>query len=806
VGNLSRLPGLISDYFVVEAIVGSTRTADACKALDRFKRQSVGLWTSRAPLSAASGNQMIFANRMEKFGTLGHLAEIISYGIDAAGRAFVVAPVFDGQGLLSTNAEGHEAERRFLSALRLVERLHAAGVVCGDLCHDSFLMDRGGHMKFIGVMGAFDSDGTVTSALPPPETLPYISPQQRIHGDVTVQSDVYALGVLAFRLFSGRFPPLGEDQPNDRDMKAELEARAAKYSPWVIDVTLKCLRPDVHERYSSAVEVLQTINTWHSGPTVHRTARKDESSPALLDQQTVPSKARRMDVEATRIDLSLPMGSAEARVQRGPPPEEPKPRKGIGSISKVTAMTVAAAIAIAIYLSLPRRSGPTWSDDFNSVPGDIHVGDLGGDSPASRERYFRELVTSDDPLAHDVLIRATKDSRSNEEKELAWKAILDRGRRLGLIRSSDQLRVWVKGRNIPIGTPELEPLLRLLDTGFPLESRIEVLRGVYAKDPKFGTALTSAQALDLKDPEAFHELLATIATDSARVVDARQHHALALMLDLPEISSIFLDDLISVGGQIPDDDLKWLLQELAVRNAPHLQSVADLIITKKIFTGVRPVFLEVLRRKGSAPSNVVMSLVRGVLGTLSLEDVAVFGTWYDRDADQVLFAASLSASDPKISLAAFNALGGKPITDVFVSNLLDFVRTNMPNEKQSVAKLVSSIALRDYLASADFSTAFEGLDKLPKYQDLVLLLLRSDISSVVTEVIQRYGHLLSTSSLLDLLAHHEKVVRLIAVKNLKSANDIGALKILLDSYGKETDPEVRAAYEENISVVKERKG
>ena len=40
-GQISRLPGLVSEYFIIESVLSASRTADVYKALDKYKRQSV---------------------------------------------------------------------------------------------------------------------------------------------------------------------------------------------------------------------------------------------------------------------------------------------------------------------------------------------------------------------------------------------------------------------------------------------------------------------------------------------------------------------------------------------------------------------------------------------------------------------------------------------------------------------------------------------------------------------------------------------------------------------------------------------
>jgi hypothetical protein len=58
--------------------------------------------------------------------------------------------------------------------------------------------------------------------------------------------------------------------------------------------------------------------------------------------------------------------------------------------------------------------------------------------------------------------------------------------------------------------------------------------------------------------------------------------------------------------------------------------------------------------------------------------------------------------------------------------------------------------------------------------------------------------------IVDLLAHPSPQIRVAAVSSLTNVNDIMLLKLISQSYEEEKEPTVRAAYEEKISIVKER--
>jgi hypothetical protein len=296
-----------------------------------------------------------------------------------------------------------------------------------------------------------------------------------------------------------------------------------------------------------------------------------------------------------------------------------------------------------------------------------------------------------------------------------------------------------------------------------------------------------------------------MAQDVAQVSGAREHSALAVMLLLPELSTLYLDDIISSADKIPDPDVLWLLDELSRRNGTHLQAVTDLAISRKLVAGPRANFLDVVRRKVNLPPTVVVALIQAAAHDISRNEVAAFGTWYDQDAEKVLFTCLVTATEADIQLAALDALGAKAITDPFLGSFIEFVRLTYRENRGVLARLVGVLGLGEQIPEAEFQAAFDGLENLPKTRELILNLLKSPSPRVISEVTSRYATYLDVTSLLELLQHPDKTVRMAAVKNLKNANDIAALKLLLDAYDKEADPEVKAVYEENIAVVRERR-
>jgi hypothetical protein len=58
--------------------------------------------------------------------------------------------------------------------------------------------------------------------------------------------------------------------------------------------------------------------------------------------------------------------------------------------------------------------------------------------------------------------------------------------------------------------------------------------------------------------------------------------------------------------------------------------------------------------------------------------------------------------------------------------------------------------------------------------------------------------------LIDLLSYPDPAVRSAAISYLTAVNDIMLLKLISQAYDDETNPTVRAEYQEKISIVKDR--
>ena len=208
--------------------------------------------------------------------------------------------------------------RGVLSALA---HAHGRGLVHRDVKPSNVLVAADGTVKLadFGIAVGL-SEATVTQTGELLGSVHYIAPERLEGGAATPAADVYATGVLLYRVLAGRLPYEGE-------LVAMVAAAARRGTPppldtfrtdvpaWLERLVRTALAADPHQRYRSAVEMLEELER---GTDVERRA----SAPtAELRSGRDNRHSRRSDPDAVTVPLwptgPAPLGTAGARTGRG---------------------------------------------------------------------------------------------------------------------------------------------------------------------------------------------------------------------------------------------------------------------------------------------------------------------------------------------------------------------------------------------------------------------------------------------------------------------------------------------------------
>jgi serine/threonine-protein kinase len=203
-------------------------------------------------------------------------------------EAYIVMQYVPGQSVDKIIAQGPASMQLVLSVgIQIADGLSAAhqlGIFHRDLKPANVMLTDGGLVKILDFGLArrlppedaeFDPAKTAPRPGPPKATytarggtIAYMAPEQFVTGQSSVQSDIWALGIILYELVSGRHPfarPDGEEFQSIRAIQyappQSFEECCPTVPPELSSVIFRCLEKTPQARYASAADVREALKT-----------------------------------------------------------------------------------------------------------------------------------------------------------------------------------------------------------------------------------------------------------------------------------------------------------------------------------------------------------------------------------------------------------------------------------------------------------------------------------------------------------------------------------------------------------------
>ncbi|HEX9563746.1 MAG TPA: serine/threonine-protein kinase [Gemmatimonadaceae bacterium] len=307
---MARLSAALADRYRIERQLGAGGMATVYLATDLRHQRQVALKVLRADLAKSLGPDR-FLREIRIAANLNHphILALFDSG-EADGFLYYVMPYLAGSSLRERIER--EGELPIREAVKIIHEVadalafaHSQGVVHRDIKPDNVML-TGSHavVADFGVAKAVsEATGrdTITTAGVALGTPAYMAPEQATADPlVDHRADIYALGVMAYQLLTGRTPFMAAtpqavlaahvteepDPPRKyrKQVSAELEA-----------VIMKCLAKRPADRWQSAGELLPYLDAAIT-PSSGLTPTNTRPVPAVQAPKAVPS--RRMVVGA----------------------------------------------------------------------------------------------------------------------------------------------------------------------------------------------------------------------------------------------------------------------------------------------------------------------------------------------------------------------------------------------------------------------------------------------------------------------------------------------------------------------------
>ena len=251
------------DGFVLKSLLSDGRYARLFAATDEVEGGDVVLKFPKpraadaAELRGAFEREAWVGSRVHSAG-LGRIIEL------PAGRQtclYTVMPLYVGE-LLETRlarppSVGLEQGRDIAIRLaRAVATLHRDGIIHRDIKPDNVILEYDGALKLID-LGAVRIRG-LEDSLPEriPGTAAYVAPEMFTGEPGNETTDIFALGVTMFRVFTGEFPYGNSDatSPASRDRPLELSVLRPDLPAWLQATVGRAIARDPAERFRDMTE------------------------------------------------------------------------------------------------------------------------------------------------------------------------------------------------------------------------------------------------------------------------------------------------------------------------------------------------------------------------------------------------------------------------------------------------------------------------------------------------------------------------------------------------------------------------
>ena len=242
------------------------------------------------------------------------------------GHVFLSMEYVDGEDLSSLlRRAGHLSNARALEIARKIctgiAAAHDKGVLHRDLKPSNIMIDGQGevHIMDFGLAGVVHEIEDVGSGTPA-----YMAPEQLVGREVTARSDIYALGLVLYELFTGK--PVFEGSTHQELMQTRRESTPQRLATLVRDlnpavrlVILRCLEEDPENRPTSALILSAVLPSGEYLISIYRSADYDPSVETEEMERAIDVLNDEMVASGARVfvcGLSSPSSARSVRLQR----------------------------------------------------------------------------------------------------------------------------------------------------------------------------------------------------------------------------------------------------------------------------------------------------------------------------------------------------------------------------------------------------------------------------------------------------------------------------------------------------------
>jgi len=298
-----------------------------------------------------------------------NVVQVFDSGRDErTGQYFIVMEYIEGQSCAEILRD--EGWVEVPEALSIIEQAcdglyyaHRHGVVHRDVKPGNLLRAREGEVKLadFGIAKATEQS-SITQVGSVLGTAAYLAPEQARGEEAGPSADLYALGVVAYQLISGRLPyeagSLTElALKQQQEQPARLDTLVAAVTPELAEAVATALALNPSERYASALEMRQGLSDGARGVGPRerrgrmRTRREAPATQATTVLAQRPRRGSAAQPVAQRQPRRAAARAAPAQSQAPARAAAPAPRRASRLLLALLALLVLAVAIVAVVIA-----------------------------------------------------------------------------------------------------------------------------------------------------------------------------------------------------------------------------------------------------------------------------------------------------------------------------------------------------------------------------------------------------------------------------------------------------------------------
>ena len=238
-----------------------------------------------------------------------------------------------------------------MQSLAALAHAHSMGVVHRDLKPANLMITETGSVKIMdfGIARVAGAEH-LTNAGYMMGTPAYMAPEQVMGHEIDARADLYAMGVVFYRLTTARLPfrgdtPFAMAQSQVNDMPTPIDLMRTDLPTWVEQVIARALAKAPELRFQSAVEFHEALARCLAGLSMQQTVPGSASSASATEVITTPAAPTPIGAISSRFQTAAP--DAPTGYQPHPSVNTPAEPTGTRPVPVQTAATK-PAIPVAI--------------------------------------------------------------------------------------------------------------------------------------------------------------------------------------------------------------------------------------------------------------------------------------------------------------------------------------------------------------------------------------------------------------------------------------------------------------------------